>query len=146
MAGHVAAAAVDAGHQLLAGEAPLVKLTGRVDHPLAGLGRDGVLDRLRAHGRHTVVDAQRLVPDRVELPSASSGAGVAEQVDAVESRPSIGATAVGALAADRQRRHRPLEAQLAPGAELEPLEPGDDRFTPALVDVELVVVVSVANT
>jgi hypothetical protein len=55
-AGHVAAAAVDAGHELLARVATLGEAHAGVDEPLAGLGRDGVGGELGTHGRHPVGD------------------------------------------------------------------------------------------
>ena len=47
VAGHVAAARVDAGHELLAGVAALGEADRRVDQPLAQLGRDHVARRAR---------------------------------------------------------------------------------------------------
>ncbi len=65
--GHVAAPAVDAGDELLAGVAALREAHRRVDQPLAGLGRNRCLRELSSHGRHAVGDA-----GSASKPSASS--------------------------------------------------------------------------
>ena len=74
----VAAAGVDAGDELLAGEAALGEADRRVDQPLARLDRDRGLGQLVPERRHTGFDAPALVHvvrRRAAMPSGGSTSG-----------------------------------------------------------------------
>ena len=151
-AGHVAAAAVDAGHQLLARVAALGEADRGVDEPLAQLGGDGGLGDLGAHRRHARLDAQglqgaglRVRAGRVVPPSGPSTSSPSTPGQAAARRwlpMPCGLLGAGAAQRDPEPGAR-LELGLR--AQLEAAEPGEHRLAPARVDVEEHVVVGEAG-
>ena len=142
----MAAAAVDAGHQLLTGEAALREADGGVDDPLPDLGRDRGVGQLGAHGRDAAADAQRLVG--VEGCHRDTGGELdlgPDQVEALDARPLGGHAEVGRGgvpgsdlgAGAAQRDDPPVDGvDVGLGAEQETPQAGDERVAVPTVDVE----------